>query len=138
MKHPFVYDVDKIRDGGSFTTRRVVAIQKGEPIFNMSSSFHKKESGPIHQIDMPDIPGPEECISELEQRKKIIDKVDERFREYFTRERPIEMRNLPGEGMFEDATGEGTNTWNSAGITDPNNSNMGYLKVTTKINIISD
>ena len=40
--------------------------------------------------------------------------------------------------MFEDATGEGTNTWNSAGITDPNNSNMGYLKVTTKINIISD
>tara|TARA_B100000029_G_C17496929_1_gene931263 strand:+ start:174 stop:677 length:504 start_codon:yes stop_codon:yes gene_type:complete len=45
---------------------------------------------------------------------------------------------IGGEGMFEDATGEGTNTWNSAGITDPNNSNMGYLKVTTKINIISD
>ena len=45
---------------------------------------------------------------------------------------------IGGEGMFEDATGEGSNTWNSAGITDPNNSNMGYLKVTTKINIISD
>jgi hypothetical protein len=45
---------------------------------------------------------------------------------------------IGGEGMFEDATGEGTNNWNSAGITDPNNSNMGYLKVTTKINVISD
>ena len=59
MKQPIIYDVDKIRDGGSFTTRRVVAIQKGEPIFNMSCSFHKKEKGPTHQIDMPDIPGPE-------------------------------------------------------------------------------
>ena len=45
---------------------------------------------------------------------------------------------LGGEGIFEDATGEGTNTWNSAGITDPNNSNMGYLKVTTNLNIITD
>ncbi len=45
---------------------------------------------------------------------------------------------LGGEGIFEDATGEGTNTWNSAGITDPNNSNMGYLKVTTNLNIITE
>lgn len=45
---------------------------------------------------------------------------------------------LGGEGIFEDATGEGTNNWNSAGITDPNNSNMGYLKVTTNLNIITE
>ena len=45
---------------------------------------------------------------------------------------------LGGEGIFEDATGEGTNTWNSAGITDPNNSNIGYLKVTTNLNIITE
>jgi acyl-CoA thioesterase-2 len=102
MKQPIIYDVDRIRDGGSFTTRRVIAIQKGEAIFNMSSSFHKKETGPTHQIDMPDIPGPEECISDLEIRKQMIDKVPERFREFFTRERPIEIRNLPGEGMFDE------------------------------------
>ena len=45
---------------------------------------------------------------------------------------------LGGEGIFEDATGEGTNNWNSAGITDPNNSNMGYLKVTTNLKIITE
>tara|TARA_B000000532_G_scaffold230939_1_gene212483 strand:- start:119 stop:622 length:504 start_codon:yes stop_codon:yes gene_type:complete len=45
---------------------------------------------------------------------------------------------LGGEGIFEDATGEGTNNWNSAGITDPNNSNMGYLKVTTNLRIITE
>ena len=61
MNYPIIYDVDRIRDGGSFTTRRVVAIQKGEPIFNMSASFHIKEKGLQHQIDMPDIPGPDKC-----------------------------------------------------------------------------
>ena len=45
---------------------------------------------------------------------------------------------LGGEGIFEDATGKGTNNWNSAGITDPNNSNMGYLKVTTNLKIITE
>lgn len=45
---------------------------------------------------------------------------------------------LGGEGIFEDATGEGTNNWNSAGITDPNNSNMGYLKVTTNLRIVTE
>ena len=101
MEYPIIYDVERTRDGGSFTTRRVVAIQKGEPIFDMALSFHKKEKGPSHQIDMLDIPGPNECVSELEVRKKMIDKVPERFRDFFLRERPIEIRNLPGEGMFE-------------------------------------
>jgi|TARA_B110000438_G_scaffold299995_1_gene351354 acyl-CoA thioesterase II len=101
MEYPIIYDVERTRDGGSFTTRRVVAIQKGEPIFDMALSFHKKEKGPSHQIDMIDIPGPNECVSELEVRKKMIDKVPERFRDFFLRERPIEIRNLPGEGMFE-------------------------------------
>ena len=101
MEHPIIYDVERTRDGGSFTTRRVVAIQKGEPIFDMALSFQKKEKGPSHQIDMMEIPGPDECTSELEVRKKMIDKVPEKFRDFFLRERPIEIRNLPGEGMFE-------------------------------------
>ena len=102
MEYPIIYDVERTRDGGSFTTRRVVAIQKGEPIFDMALSFHKKEKGPSHQIDMIDIPGPDECISELEVKKKMIDKVALKYRDFFLRERPIEIRNLPGEGMFEE------------------------------------
>ena len=103
MELPIIYDVDRIRDGGSFTTRRVVAIQKGEPIFNTSISFHKKESGPTHQIDMPDIPSPEECKSEIQIRKQIAERVPEKMRDFFLRERPIEIRSMPGEDMFQEA-----------------------------------
>ena len=77
MEYPIIYNVERTRDGGSFTTRRVVAIQKGEPIFDMALSFHKKEKGPSHQIDMGDIPGPNECLSELDIKKKIIDNLVE-------------------------------------------------------------
>jgi acyl-CoA thioesterase-2 len=56
---PIVYDVDRIRDGKSFTTRRVVAIQHGEAIFNLQASFHVDESGLDHQIPMPDAPAPD-------------------------------------------------------------------------------
>ena len=58
---PVVYEVDRVRDGGSFTTRRVLAIQKGRPIFSCSASFQLEEEGYSHQIpSMPDVPGPEE------------------------------------------------------------------------------
>lgn len=56
---PIVYDVDRIRDGASFATRRVVAIQHGQPIFHMSASFHRLEAGPSHQDPMPAAPPPE-------------------------------------------------------------------------------
>src|ERR687887_1341960 len=56
---PIVYDVDRIRDGRSFTTRRVVAIQHGRAIFNLSASFHVEEDGFDHQFPMPDAPEPE-------------------------------------------------------------------------------
>lgn len=55
---PILFEVDRIRDGKSFTTRRVVAIQSGEPIFNLSASFHKDEEGVSHQVEMPDVPDP--------------------------------------------------------------------------------
>src|SRR5258707_3301496 len=58
-KVPIIYDVDRIRDGKSFTTRRVVAIQHGHPIFSMSASFHAEEAGFDHQAKMPDVPPPE-------------------------------------------------------------------------------
>src|SRR5690348_3525356 len=56
---PIVYEVDRIRDGRSFTTRRVVAIQHGKAIFNLAASFHIAEPGPEHQVPMPDVPDPE-------------------------------------------------------------------------------
>ena len=59
MKAPIVYEVDRARDGGSFSMRRVVAIQHGRPIFNLAASFQIAEQGLDHQAEMPDVPGPE-------------------------------------------------------------------------------
>ena len=56
---PIIYEVDRIRDGKSFITRRVVAIQHGEAIFNLQASFHRPETGLDHQMDMPEAPAPE-------------------------------------------------------------------------------
>src|SRR5215467_15904148 len=61
---PIIYDVDRIRDGKSFTTRRVVAIQHGEAIFTMAVSFHHDEGGPTQQARMPDVPAPEKLATD--------------------------------------------------------------------------
>lgn len=89
---PIIYEVDRIRDGKSFTTRRVVAIQHGKAIFSMSASFQVAEDGMQHQFDMPDVPKPEELPSEDDLKKQFIDVVPEAVRRYWQRERPIEMR----------------------------------------------
>ena len=68
---PITYEVDTIRDGGSFTTRRVVAKQNGTPIFNMAASFQVKEEGVDHQIAMPNIISPEKLMTSLEQIEDI-------------------------------------------------------------------
>ncbi len=59
---PIIYEVDRIRDGGSFTTRRVVAIQHGKPIFSLSASFHVMEEGFDHFIPAPNVPEPERLV----------------------------------------------------------------------------
>ena len=74
---PIVYEVDRIRDGRSFTTRRVVAIQHGRAIFNMSASFHKQEAGREHQLEMPDVPPPEELPRELDLIRAVADRIPE-------------------------------------------------------------
>jgi acyl-CoA thioesterase-2 len=89
---PIIYEVDRIRDGKSFTTRRVVAIQHGEAIFSMSASFHKAEEGFDHQHEMPDVPAPEDLPSEAELKAKIIGLLPDNIRAYWERERPIELR----------------------------------------------
>jgi len=89
---PIIYEVDRIRDGGSFSTRRVVAIQHGQAIFSMAASFHKDEPGLLHQIRMPDVPPPEALPSEAELKEQLIDRLPEPVKAYWQRERPIEIR----------------------------------------------
>jgi acyl-CoA thioesterase-2 len=91
-KAPIIYEVDRIRDGGSFTTRRVVAIQHGQAMFTMAASFHKPEPGFDHQIAMPDVPPPEELPSEEELKARLLPNLPGPMRKYWEFERPIELR----------------------------------------------
>jgi len=90
--HSIVYEVDCIRDGNSFTTRRVVAIQKGRPIFFMASSFQTHEQGFGHQDEMPAVPGPEGIVSDTELARRVQNKIPPAFRDRFLCKKPIEMR----------------------------------------------
>lgn len=91
---PVVYQVERDRDGKSFSTRRVIAIQHGRPIFNMAASFQVEETGLEHQFDMPDVPDPESLPSEVEWRAQFIDRVPEAHRPRFLQERPIDFRRV--------------------------------------------
>lgn len=90
---PIDYEVDRIRDGGSFTTRRAVAYQNGNAIFTLAASFQTPESGLDHQVDLPPgLPGPDEVESQDELIARLGDAVPAPIRSYWLRERPIEMR----------------------------------------------
>lgn len=87
-----VYTVDRIRDGKSFATRRVVAIQNGRAIFSMAASFHRSESGFEHQSTMPDIEGPDNIEPEVEMARRFSDKIPPEFLEKMLCHKPIEIR----------------------------------------------
>jgi acyl-CoA thioesterase-2 len=89
---PVLYQVERDRDGGSFTTRRVVAIQHGKPILNLAASFHVAEPGLAHQDDMPDVPAPESLESEEQLGERLADKLPETFLKWLRMPRPVEMR----------------------------------------------
>ena len=89
---PIVYDVDCIRDGKSFTTRRVVAIQHGRAIFNMAASFQIDEGGFEHQSPMPEAPRPDGLLSEQQLAQRVADKIPEPLRKRALADRPIEVR----------------------------------------------
>lgn len=91
---PVIYTVDRARDGGSFTTRRVVAIQHGRQILNMSASFHIDEDGWSHQHDMPSVDGPDGLLNRTELFSQVVDQIDEHYRSDLLRERPIEIREV--------------------------------------------
>jgi acyl-CoA thioesterase-2 len=127
---PIVYEVDRLRDGKSFTTRRIVAIQHGRAIFNMAASFQRPEDGHEHQSRAPhrpgepdgesdapvapgtdseiggegaagDVPGPEDLPSELELIREVEDRIPADKRPFYTRERPIEFRPVDPANPFD-------------------------------------
>lgn len=89
---PIVYEVDRLRDGRSFTTRSVHAIQRGEAIFAMSASFQVDEPGYEHQMPMPDVPMPEDLPDRHEMQHSILPHMPKPVQAYYRRERPIEIR----------------------------------------------
>ena len=91
-EHEIIYDVERIRDGGSFTTRRVKAIQHGRAIFAMSASFHKSEESFDHQSSMPDVPPADSLPSLGELMSKLANELPENMRAFWQRANPIDMR----------------------------------------------
>lgn len=89
---PVLYSVDRIRDGRSFTTRRIVAIQNGEAIFSMDVSFHIDETGLTHQMDMPDLPMPESLEDDMQVAKRMSEQHS--MPGWSTRERPFDLRSV--------------------------------------------
>jgi acyl-CoA thioesterase II len=87
---PILYEVDRIRDGRSFTTRRVVAIQHGKAIFNLAASFHLDEPGPAHQVPMPEVPDPES----LPTFRERMEPYKELLGDWYERPRPIDARHI--------------------------------------------
>ena len=92
MAAPIIYEVDRARDGGSFSVRRVVAIQHGRPIFNLAASFQSPEKGLEHQAQMPDVPGPDGLQDVTEVEPDVLEKVPEKMRRFLTAKRPFEVR----------------------------------------------
>ncbi len=88
---PIVYDVDRARDGRSFTTRRVVAIQHGRPILNMAASFQVVEQGLEHQAEMPDVPAPE-ALRPMHIDLEACELLPEKVRRLLDHQRPFEFR----------------------------------------------
>lgn len=111
FRAPIVYFVDRPRDGRSFTSRRVTAIQHGEAIFHLSASFHIDEPGLDHQMSMPEVPAPETLTNELDTIRARADKIPEPLRGILTQDRPLDVRPIvpadpfraPKPGPAEDA-----------------------------------
>jgi acyl-CoA thioesterase II len=91
-KVPIVYEVNRIRDGGSFATRLVSAIQHGAAIFTLAASFQRHEGGLEHQVAMPDVPGPDDLPHGEALKTLLLQKAPEPVQRYWRRPRPIEFR----------------------------------------------
>jgi len=104
--HPIIYRVVRDFEGRSFATRRVIAMQKGQPILNMAASFQLPAEGLHHQDAMPMAPDPESLRPERELREAIRDQVPEKLRRFFLRARPIEIRPVNPRNWFQPVPSE--------------------------------
>jgi len=110
---PIVFEVDRSRDGGSFTTRRVIAIQHGQQIFNLAASFMAQEEGFEHQAPMPAATSWAELPDEAEMQKAAMKHAPEEARRWLSRPRPIEMRSVDARTYFQggEAKAPESQTW---------------------------
>jgi acyl-CoA thioesterase II len=124
---PILYEVDRIRDGRSFTTRRVVAIQHGKAIFNLQASFHVHEDGPDHQQVMPAVP-PADTLPDFKERMAPY---KERMGDWYDRPRPIDLRYVDGDPFSRRGTSsEGQRVWLRADGTLPDDPTLHACIVT--------
>jgi len=111
-KIPILFDVDRSRDGGSFTTRRVTAIQHGKQIFNLAASFKVPEKGYEHQAPMPNVPRPEALPDEATQRQMLLEALPPEMHDLLLRPRPIEMRAVGGHHfLLKEKSEPSSNIW---------------------------
>ncbi len=92
FNRPVVYQVERSRDGRSYSNRRVVALQHGRPILNLAASFKRSEDGPSHQVDMPDVDGPDGLSELVDINRSMLDRVPEKMRRFLAHEPPFEFR----------------------------------------------
>ncbi|MBP7701192.1 MAG: acyl-CoA thioesterase II [Phenylobacterium sp.] len=111
---PILFEVDRSRDGGTFTTRRVIAVQNGKQIFNLAASFQTPEDGFEHQAPMPAVRSADDMAAEAEAHKKaVLDGMSEEMRRMMNRPRPIEMvgRDNYGFGRKPKPSEPKSDTW---------------------------
>jgi acyl-CoA thioesterase-2 len=94
VNSPIIYEVDRARDGGSFSNRRVVAIQHGRPILNLAASFQVPEDGLEHHSEMPDVPGPDGLKDLTDIAKDMLEHIPSKMRRFLTEKRPFEFRHV--------------------------------------------
>lgn len=99
-KHPIRYSVENVRDGGSFSVRRVIASQFDQTLLVMTASFQSFEEGLEHQDAMPNVPGPESFEAELALYRAHAEEIPERVRDLLTADRPIEYRIVENQNPF--------------------------------------
>lgn len=103
FNQPVIYQVERSRDGKSYSNRRVVAIQHGQPILNLAASFHVDEPGLEHQAEMPEVTGPEGLRRSIEIQDAIIDQVPEKMRRLLAHRPPFEFRPVEPPKFIEPA-----------------------------------
>ncbi|MGI8560339.1 MAG: acyl-CoA thioesterase II [Luteimonas sp.] len=99
IRHPIVYEVDRTRDGGSFSVRRVTAIQHGKPIFVVAASFQQAEDGAEHQLAMPEVPRPEDLEPAPAVPPEVMATLPTKVQRWLSRMGPFEFRHVDMHGQ---------------------------------------